>query len=456
MTGRDPVEIDPARIEELTRQQVAVLAERLPRSIEFSKRASQSLAGGVSCAWHALDPYTLYGDRGEGSKLWDIDGNEYVDLHNGYGVTIIGHAHPKVVEAVSRRVALGTHFALPTEDSVAVAENLQERFGLPLWRFKNTGSEATVDAVRIMRAATGRDLIIKVEGCYHGSGDGLAFSYWIDPAEGGPREHPVPVANTGGIPSVFAEVLRIVSYNDLAAVERILADEGDRVAGMILEPIMMNSGVILPDEGYLASLRDLLHRHGALLTFDEVKTGVTIAPGGAVEWTGVTPDLVTLAKAIGGGIPISAVGGTEEVMRVVFDGTMEQEGTFNANPLSVAAARAVLTEILTPEVYERFDEQDRVLSGGVQDVVDRYGLPATVVSVRCRGSVHFRAEPVRDFRDHAATDGPLSHLAWLYQLNGGVFQPAGDPSTFSLAHSDEDLLRSVDAFERFADDVTRA
>jgi glutamate-1-semialdehyde 2,1-aminomutase len=454
MGQREPVEIDPARVEALTKEQVALLEERWSGSLEFAKRASRSLAGGVSCAWHALDPYTLYGSHGRGSKLWDIDGNEYVDLHNGYGVTIVGHAHPKVVEAVSRRVALGTHFALPTEDSVIVAEDLRRRFGLPLWRFKNTGSEATMDAVRIMRAATGRDLIIKVEGCYHGSGDGLAFSYWIDPAEGGPREAPIPVANTGGIPAVFGETLRIVSYNDLQAVERILAAEGDRVAGMILEPIMMNSGVILPDEGYLGSLRDVLHRHGALLTFDEVKTGVTIAPGGAVEWTGVTPDLVTLAKAIGGGIPISAIGGTEEVMRVVFDGTMDQEGTFNANPLSVAAARVVLTEILTPDVYERFDEQDLVLTGGIADVIARYRLPANAVSVRCRGSVHFRAEPVRDFRDHTETDGALAHLAWLYQLNGGVFPPAGDPTTFSLAHSDEDLQRSVDAFEGFAAAVT--
>jgi glutamate-1-semialdehyde 2,1-aminomutase len=454
MGQREPVEIDPARVEALTKEQVALLEERWSGSLEFAKRAGRSLAGGVSCAWHALDPYTLYGSHGRGSRLWDIDGNEYVDLHNGYGVTIVGHAHPKVVEAVSRRVALGTHFALPTEDSVTVAEDLQRRFGLPLWRFKNTGSEATMDAVRIMRAATGRDLVIKVEGAYHGSADGLAFSYWIDPAEGGPREAPIPVANTGGIPAVFGETLRIVSYNDLRAVERILADEGDRVAGMILEPIMMNSGVILPDEGYLASLRDLLHRHGALLTFDEVKTGVTIAPGGAVEWTGVTPDLVTLAKAIGGGIPISAIGGTEEVMRVVFDGTMDQEGTFNANPLSVAAARVVLTEILMPDVYERFDEQDRVLTGGIADVIARYRLPANVVSVRCRGSVHFRAEPVRDFRDHTETDGALAHLAWLYQLNAGVFPPAGDPWTFSLAHSDEDLQRSVEAFEGFAVAVT--
>ncbi len=448
------VEVDPARVEALTKQQVTLLEERWPRSLAFAERASRSLAGGVSCAWHALDPYTLYMDRGEGSKLWDLDGNGYVDLHCGFGVTIVGHAHPKVVEAVRRRVALGTHFAAPTEDAVAVAEDLQGRFGLPLWRFKNTGSEATVDAVRIMRAATGRDLIVKVEGAYHGSGDGLAFSYWIDPEDGGPRERPVPVANTGGIPDAFAEPLRVVPYNDLGAVERVLEAEGDRVAGMILEPIMMNCGVVLPDDGYLASLAELLHRHGALLAFDEVKTGVTIARGGATEWSGVRPDLVTLAKAIGGGVPISAVGGTEEVMRVVTDGTMDQEGTFNANPLSVAVARVVLEEILTADVYDRFDEQERVLAGGIGEVVRRYGLPATVVSVRCRGSVHMRVEPVRDFRDHVATDLALEHLAWLYQLTGGVFPPDGDPWTFSIAHSDEDLRRSVEAFEAFAADVT--
>jgi glutamate-1-semialdehyde 2,1-aminomutase len=192
-------DIDPARVAELTERERARVAERLPRSIAFAKRASQSLAGGVACSWHALDPVTIYGDRGEGSRLWDLDGNEYVDLHNGYGVMVVGHAHPKVVEAVRARVALGTHFAMPVEDTVVVAELLAERFGLPLWRFKNSGSEATMDACRIMRAATGRDLVIKVEGCYHGSSDGLAFSYWIDVDEAGPADRPVPVRNTAGV-----------------------------------------------------------------------------------------------------------------------------------------------------------------------------------------------------------------------------------------------------------------
>jgi glutamate-1-semialdehyde 2,1-aminomutase len=443
-------DIDPAKVEHLIEEQSAAFAQRLPRSIEFFKRASQSLAGGVACSWHALDPHPIYGVRGDGSHLWDLDGNEYVDLHCGYGVMVVGHAHPKVVEVVRDRVALGTHFAMPVEDTVVVAELLAERFGLPLWRFKTTGSEATMDASRIMRAATGRDLIIKVEGSYHGSSDGLAFSYWVDVDDAGPRDRPRTLPNTAGVVPVHGKALRIVPFNDLSAVERVLADEGDRVAGMILEPILMNAGVIPPTDGYLAGLRELLHRHGAFLAFDEVKTGATIAFGGAVEWSGVTPDVVALAKAIGGGLPVSAIGGTEEVMRVVADGTMEQEGTFNGNPLGMAAARVVLGEILTPGVYERFDALEATLAGGIRESIASHDLPATVASVRSRGSVQFRREPVRDFRDHAATNHRLQHLLWLYQLNGGVWVPAGDPWTFSIAHTEQDLERAVENFERFA------
>jgi len=450
---RVAVEIDPARVEELIAEQETHLAAKLPRSIAFAERAGRSLAGGVACSWHALDPATIYGDRGEGSRLWDLDGNAYVDLHCGYGVMVVGHAHPKVVEAVRERVALGTHLAMPVEDTVVVAELLAERFGLPLWRFKSSGSEATMDACRIMRAATGRELIVKVEGAYHGSPDCLAFSYWPDLDVAGPAGRPAAVPNTAGVLPGYGDALRIVPFNDLAAVERVLADEGDRVAGMILEPILMNCGVILPEPGYLEGLRELLHRHGALLAFDEVKTGATIAAGGVTERSGVTPDLVGLAKAIGGGLPIGAIGGTEEVMRVVADGTMEQEGTFNGNPLSMAAARVVLSEILTPRAYRRFEELEAVLAGGIGEAIERHGLPAQVASVSCRGSVHFRAEPVRDFRLFCSMRDRLAHLAWLYQLNGGVWLPAGDPWTFSVAHSEDDLRRAVGNFEAFAADL---
>jgi glutamate-1-semialdehyde 2,1-aminomutase len=441
---------DRDHVERLIAERSAILEERIPRSIAFAKRASQSLAGGVACSWHALDPATLYGARGEGAHVWDLDGNRYVDLHAGYGVMVVGHAHPAVVDAVRERVGLGTHFAMPVEETVEVAELLAERFGLPLWRFQNSGSEATMDATRIMRAATGRELVIKVEGSYHGSPDGLAWSYWPDIAAAGPSERPTPVPNTAGVASAYGQALRIVPYNDLDAVARVLEEDGDRVAGMILEPILMNVGVIPPDDGYLAGLRDLLHERGAYLAFDEVKTGATIAYGGATERLGVTPDLLTLAKAIGGGLPIGAVGGTEEVMAVVTDGTMEQEGTFNGNPLSMAAARAVLSTVLTREVYPRLDELDRYLTDGLRAVIERHRLPATVVSVGCRSAIHFQPSAPRTFREAAAADDRAQHLAWLYQLTGGVFATAGDPWTFGVAHTEGDLDRAVENVAAFA------
>jgi glutamate-1-semialdehyde 2,1-aminomutase len=447
-------EIDRERVERLIEERSATLLERIPRSAGFAKRASQSLAGGVACSWHALDPATLYAVRGEGPRVWDLDGNGYVDLHAGYGVMVVGHAHPAVVDAVRERVGLGTHFAMPVEETVEVAELLAERFGLPLWRFQNSGSEATMDATRIMRAATGRELVIKVEGSYHGSPDGLAWSYWPDLAEAGPRERPVPVPNTAGVARAYGDALRIVPYNDLGAVDRVLEEDGGRVAGMILEPVLMNVGVIEPADGYLAGLKERLNRRGAFLAFDEVKTGATIAYGGATERYGVTPDLVTLAKAIGGGLPIGAVGGTEEVMSVVIDGTMEQEGTFNGNPLSMAAARAVLSDVLRRDAYPAMDEVERALVDGLREAISRRGLDAVVTSVRCRGSVHFRAEAPRDFRDAADADDRLQHLAWLFQLTGGVFAPAGDPWTFGVTHVPNDVARVVDNFSAFAEAVT--
>jgi glutamate-1-semialdehyde 2,1-aminomutase len=446
--------IDPARIDELIERESRALAEKQPRSIAFAERASRALAGGVACSWHSLDPHTIYGWRGEGSTLVDLDGNAFADFHLGFGVMAAGHAHPKVVEAVRERIGLGTHFALPVEDTVAVAELLALRFGLPLWRFENSGSEATMDAVRVMRAATGRDLIVKIEGSYHGSPDGLAFSYWPDPERMGPPERPNAVPNTAGVPEAYGTVLRIGAFNDLPAVERVFAEEGDRIAGLILEPVLLNLGVILPDEGYLAALREITRRHGAMLAFDEVKTGATIAHGGAIEWSGVTPDVIALAKAIGGGLPIGAIGGTEEAMRPILSGELEQEGTFNGNPLSMAAARATLADVLTPEAYPRFDALNEILLPGLAAAIERTGLPAHAVAIGGRGCVQFRREPVRNLRDFLDADDRLGKLAWLFQLNGGVFEPGSDPWTISVAHTADDARRYVDNFAEFAEAVT--
>ena len=443
--------LDPALLDGLIARKEAELAERQPRSIAFAERARRALAGGVACSWHMLDPHTMYGSHGAGSHVVDLDGNDFVDLHCGFGVMVAGHANPKVVEAVRRRVGEGTHFALPVEDTVEVAEHLAERFGLPSWRFMNSGSEATSDAVRIARATTGRDLIVRVEGCYHGSPDGLDFSGWPDVAAAGPRERPAPVPQTVGIPALFGEALRMVSMNDLAAVQRIFAEEGDRVAGMIFEPIPLNMGVVAPIDGYHEAVRELTRRHGAMLIYDEVKTGATIAYGGAIERFGVMPDLICLAKAIGGGLPIGAVGGTEDAMAIVADGTMEQEGTFNGNPLSMAAAKATLTEVLTKDVYERFEELNRSMLAAVDDARSRSGLPLRAETFGARGGLQFSDEPLRDFRDRDAVEGRLVYLEYLFQMTGGVFEPNGDPWTLSVAHDRDDVGRWESNLVAFAD-----
>ena len=222
--------------------------------------------------------------HGQGSKIYDVDGNEYSDFHGGYGVSLAGHAHPAIVAAVQDRVTRGTHFAQPTEDAIVVAENLAERFDQPLWRFANSGTEATMDAVHLMRAATGRDRILKVEGCYHGHHDSVEVSVLPEADDDiGPADRPHNVPDNTGIPGAIMDLVTVVPFNDLAAVERVLVEHPGEVAGMILEPVMMNAGIIHPVEGYLSGLKDLLHRHGALLTFDEVKTGLTVGPGGVTR-----------------------------------------------------------------------------------------------------------------------------------------------------------------------------
>src|SRR6516164_5861543 len=342
-------------MERLIAQQEAIFIRRQPKSAELAARARGVLAGGVTSNWQITRPQPVWLSHGRGSKIYDVDGNEYVDLHGGYGAALAGHAHPAIVEAVRSQVALGTHFAQPTEDSLTVADELARRFGQPLWRFGNSGTEATMDAVHLMRAITGRDLIIKVEGCYHGHHDSVQVSVMPAPEEVGPASKPAQTPSSTGIPDAIIALTLVASFNDLDSVARLLDEHPGQVAGMIIEPIMMNAGIIHPEPGYLAALKNLLHAHAALLAFDEVKTGLTAGPNGATGLTGVTPDITCLAKAIGGGVAVAATGGTAEVMAHVANNDYDMVGTFNGNPLAMAAARAMLTEVATPEAYRRID-----------------------------------------------------------------------------------------------------
>ena len=450
--GTDTVAIDLDLVEELTKREIDALDRKQARSLSYREEAKDRLPGGVSSSWQVWPPHPIYVTRGKGSKVWDIDGNEYVDYHNGYGVMVMGHAHPKIVEAVQRRVELGTHFAQPTEDALIVAEQLAERYHLPYWRFGNSGTEATLDAVRIMRATTGRNLIMKIEGSYHGHHDSLMVSVFPSKETAGPREHPAPVPQTLGMPDGVAEQVVVVPFNDADAAERAFREHEGRIAGLIIEPVMTNCGVVTPDPGYLASLKEICHRNGALFAFDEVKTGFTVARGGAVEAFDVVPDLVCLAKALGAGLPCGAIGGTEEAMSMILSGELEQVGTFNGNPLTMAAAKANLTEVLTPEAYAELDRIAGVF-GGCQDVIDRYRLPASMRLLGAKGSIEWRKEPIHEYRDLWEIDDRIPQLAWLWQLNRGVFKSPGskwESWTSSIVHSDADVQRYVDNFEEMA------
>jgi len=454
----EPIELDLERIDRLIEEEEGKLEPKHQASIAYKEVAARSVAGGVASSWQDAPPHAIYIDRGEGSRIWDVDGNEYVDFHLGYGAMVVGHAHPKVLEAIQRQARRGTHFAQPTRDLDAVGENLADRFGLPLWRFCNSGTEATLEAARLMRATTGRDVLLKIEGSYHGHHDALMFSVVPDPELIGPRDHPVTVPQALGIPRAFADLVRVVPFNDLRAVERALGELEGRVAGMIIEPAMMNCGVILPEPGYLEGLLELLHRHGALLAFDEVKTGATIAYGGAVEAFGVTPDIVCLAKAIGGGLPCGAIGATEELFRPVIDGAYDMAGTFNGNPLTMAASRAALTEVLTRDAYDHLDELHRVLAEGCGAAIEEHRLPAYVTGLGAKGSVIYRATPVREYRDAVGIDERITYLAWLFQQNRGVFKSPWSKQetwTTSVQHTVQDARRYVENFAELAGAIAR-
>ena len=361
---------------------------RQPRSTELIAEARVHLAGGATSNWQIAEPQAVWMSHGAGSKVYDVDGTEYVDMHGGYGAAIAGHAHPAIVAAVSDRVRRGTHFAQPTEDAIWIAGELSRRFDLPLWRFANSGTEATMDAVHLARALTGRDLIIKVEGCYHGHHDSVQVSVLPEADEVGPRDSPNPVPGNSGIPAAIRDLVIVVPFNDTGAVARALAEHRGQVAAMILEPVMMNAGIIPPEDGYLAVIRDLVHGEGALLIYDEVKTGFTTGPGGVTARSGVVPDMVCLAKALGGGISVAAIGGTETVMSAIADGRYEQVGTFNGNPLAMAATRATLTDVLTPQAYAHLDELATRL---------RTSLEATIARARLRlARRHRRRQGMRD------------------------------------------------------------
>jgi glutamate-1-semialdehyde 2,1-aminomutase len=456
------------RAAEIAKREQQRLLDRTTGSAKLHARAVRSMPDGVASNFQANDPYPIYLARGKASNVWDVDDNEYVDFHGGFGVNVVGHAHPLIVEALRKAAGEGIHFAVSTETTVALAEEICERFELEQMRFVNSGTEATMDAVRVARAATGRDKIVKMEGSYHGHTDALLFSV-VPEADalgirhdvGGKAADAAGTAYTTrptslGVPkSMWGDTI-IAPFNDAKPVQDLFAEHGEEIAAVILEPVMMNIGIVVPEPGYLQALRDACDRNGSALIFDEVKCGGTIAYGGAGERFGVRPHLAAFAKAIGGGATIGAFGGDASMMEYVSKG-VAQQGTFNGNPLSAAAGLTALTKVLTKDAYDQLGKLGTLLAEGCQRAIDESGIPAHTMDLGAKGCVSYRKEPLRNYRDFLETVPEFFYASYSWMVNRGVFLTPGDEEqwTISVQHTEEDIHRYVEAFGEFCSELAR-
>jgi glutamate-1-semialdehyde 2,1-aminomutase len=422
-------------------------ATTTPQSGAHHERATQVLPLGVPSSFQHWDPYPVAIVSAKGAWLTDVDGRRVLDLSMGFGAMLAGHLNPTVVAAVGKALETGTLFVTPSPSATEAAERFQRRFSLDKLRFANSGTEATMYALRTARAFTGRKAIVKIEGGYHGGYDALQVS--VKPAvdEAGPEEAPTPVTPF----EVEAGTVHVVPYNDLARLEQVLDQHGRDVACVFMEPVLENIGIVVPDAGYLAGVRALCDQHGALLVFDEVKTGLTAGARGASQRLGVTPDLVALAKSIGGGLPLAAFGGRGDVMECVTDHRSPHFGTYNGNPLVMAAAVAV-DEIATEEALAAAEALNIGALEQMNSIITEHELPAHTVGFGVKGAVTWAATPVRTYRDYKRTDFGVAELSWLWGVNRGVLTPPGldEQWLVSLAHTAEDMGILVEEFRELA------
>jgi len=422
----------------------AVKNER-PHSEEIFRRALDVLVGGVNSpvrAFRAVGGDPIIVDRASGARLWDADGNEYIDFVCSWGALILGHAHPIVVEAIAAQARRGTSYGMPTELEVELATRI--RTALPSCekvRFVSSGTEATMSTLRLARAATGRDLLIKFEGCYHGHSDSFL-------SEAGSGLATLGIAACPGVPQPLAALTLNAPYNDAAAVEKLFDQHRDKIAAVIVEPVAANMGVVPPAAGFLQSLRDSTTRHGALLIFDEVITGFRVCYGGAQTVFGITPDLTTLGKIIGGGLPVAAYGGRRDLMdRVAPLGPVYQAGTLSGNPLAMSAGIATLDLLAAPGFYESLDARAKRLGDGITTALRETGVPATAARVGSLLTLFFSAEPVRNYADAKKCETRRFAAFFRAMLERGIFlAPSQFEALFvSAAHSDADIERTIAA-----------
>jgi glutamate-1-semialdehyde 2,1-aminomutase len=414
------------------------------RSRGILKRARDLFPGGVNSPVRAFrgvggEPFIV--ERGEGPRIWDVDGREYIDYVLSWGPLVLGHAPPLVLDAVSRVMKRGTSFGIPTEVEVELAELVTHRMPhVEMLRFVSSGTEATMSAIRLARAATGRDVILKFDGCYHGHADSFLV-------RAGSGVATLGLPNSPGVPDAMASLTIVAPFNDLTAVEALLAHHS--VAAIIVEPVVGNAGFIPPDPAFLPGLRALADTHGALLVFDEVMTGFRIAPGGARERFGITADLTTLGKVIGGGFPVAAYGGRRDLMRQIApDGPVYQAGTLSGNPVAMAAGIATLG-LLTEDVHDEIARCTDRLVLGLRGSAARHGVPFTADSAGSMWGFFFREEPVRSFADAKTSDVERFRRFFHEALERGIYlAPSAFEAAFmSSAHTDavvDDTLDRLD------------
>jgi glutamate-1-semialdehyde 2,1-aminomutase len=410
-------------------------------------RARELFPGGVNSPVRAFggvggEPFVV--QRGEGARLFDVDGHEYIDYVLSWGALALGHASPPVLEAITDAMQAGTSFGAPTEVEVELGELVRHRMPhVEMMRFVSSGTEATMSAIRLARAATRRDCLLKFDGCYHGHADAFLVR-----AGSGVATFGLP--NSPGVPDTLAALTLTAPFNDLEAAREVASLHGDRLAAIIVEPIIGNAGFIAPDPAFLRGLRTIADDAGALLIFDEVMTGFRIAPGGAHERFSVRADLTTLGKVMGGGLPAAAYGGRRELMELVApSGAVYQAGTLSGNPLAMAAGLATL-RILTPLLHEKIGTRTARLVSGMRESAARLGIPFTADSAGSMFGFFFRAEPVRSFADARASDVSLFRRFFQAALSLGLyFAPSPFEAGFlSAAHGDAEIDATLERVER--------
>jgi len=443
------------------KKELETFERRTPKSAEAHKKNLKRIPLGVASNYRAYEPYPIFVLEGSGGRFRDLDGNEYIDHNLCFGALMAGHCHPAVMKAVEKRLSTGTMFGMPHNMEWELAEEICTRFPVEMCRFGNSGTEVTMHSVRLARAATGRDKIIKFEGGYHGLHDAALVSVKPHPPgdDFGDIKNPKPVSGGKGVPQASIANVQIATFNDLETVERRFREYAGEIACVILEPIMMNVGLCMPQKGFLEGLRELCDKHGALLIFDEVKTGAKLGWSGASEYFGVTPDMICLAKSIGGGLPLAAFGAHRRVMDLISQHKVFHGGTYNTNPVSMAAGLAMFRDVLTRANYAHTDKLSKKLTDGYRKIVAKSGLQAYIASAGVNGALMLYPAEIKNYRDWLAIDVDLWRHYWFAMVNRGVMaQPYwwDEQWTISVQHTEADIDQHLAAFADIADSLAAA